>query len=71
MTKRNNMSNNYSAEIYAKTKKYQKIKEKYHKMQEYRNKKYPVFGKNNTSNKSSGNGTGKWVTINGNHVYIE
>ena len=46
------------------------IKAKYHKMQEERKKKYPVFRKRSSSAKSS-SGTGKWVTINGNHVFIE
>ncbi len=45
------------------------IKNKYHKMQEERKNKYPVFRKNKTS-QSNSSGTGKWVTINGNHVYI-
>lgn len=45
------------------------IKNKYHKMQEERKSKYPVFRKNK-STQSPSTGTGKWVTINGNHVYI-
>ena len=44
------------------------IKNKYHKMQEERKSKYPVF--RNKSTQSTSTGTGKWVTINGNHVYI-
>ena len=44
------------------------IKNKYHKMQEERKSKYPVF--RNKSTESTSTGTGKWVTINGNHVYI-
>lgn len=45
------------------------IKAKYHKMQEERKKKYPVFRKSNAS-QSNSSGNGRWVTINGNHVYI-
>ena len=37
------------------------IKNKYHKMQEERKSK---------STQNSSTGTGKWVTINGKHVYI-
>ena len=44
------------------------IKNKYHKMQEERKSKYPVF--RNKSTQSTSTGTGKWVTITGNHVYI-
>ena len=46
------------------------IKAKYHKMQEERKRKYPVFRKGSSSAKSS-SGKGRWVTINGNHVFIE
>lgn len=46
------------------------IKNRYHQMQEERKKKYPVFRNNNSSSKSS-SGNGRWVTINGNHVFIE
>lgn len=45
------------------------IKNKYHKMQEERKNKYPVFKKSKSTQNSS-TGTGKWVTINGKHVYI-
>ena len=45
------------------------IKNKYHKMQEERKNKYPVF-KKSKSTQSPSTGTGKWVTINGKHVYI-
>ena len=45
------------------------IKNKYHKMQEERKNKYPVF-KKSKSTQSRSTGTGKWVTINGKHVYI-
>ncbi len=45
------------------------IKNKYHKIQEERKNKYPVF-KKSKSTQSRSTGTGKWVTINGNHVYI-
>ena len=42
------------------------IRTKYRLMQEERKKRYPVnFGKGKSSNK------GRWVTINGNHVFIE
>ena len=44
------------------------IKNKYHKMQEERKNKYPVFKKSKSTQNSS-TGTGKWVTINGKHVY--
>ena len=46
------------------------IKAKYHKMQEEHKRKYPVFRKSNAS-QSNSSGNGKWVTINGNHVFIE
>ena len=45
------------------------IKNKYHKMQEERKNKYPVFKKSKSTQNPS-TGTGKWVTINGKHVYI-
>ena len=45
------------------------IKNKYHKMQEERKSKYPVFKKSKSTQNSS-TGTGNWVTINGKHVYI-
>ncbi len=48
------------------------IKNRYHQMQEERKRKYPIFKNNNSSSKSSSkNGSGRWVTINGNHVYID
>ena len=46
------------------------IKAKYHKMQEERKRNSPVFRKESSSAKSS-SGKGRWVTINGNHVFIE
>ncbi len=46
------------------------IRTKYRLMQEERKRKYPVFRNNNASSKSS-SGNGRWVTINGNHVYID
>lgn len=46
------------------------IKNKYHKMQEERKSKYPVFQKKSKSSQSNSTSAGKWVTINGNHVYI-
>ena len=46
------------------------IKSRYHQMQEERKRKYPVFRKSNTS-QSNSSGKGRWVTINGNHVFIE
>lgn len=46
------------------------IKNKYHKMQEERKNKYPVFQKKSKSSQSNSTSAGKWVTINGNHVYI-
>lgn len=46
------------------------IRTKYRLMQEERKRKYPVFRNNNSSSKSS-SGNGHWVTINGNHVFIE
>ena len=52
------------------------IKSRYHQMQEERKRKYPVFRKSNasqsnSSGKGKSNGKGRWVTINGNHVFIE
>ena len=46
------------------------IKARYHHMQEERKRRYPVFRKSNAS-QSNSSGNGRWVTINGNHVYID
>lgn len=45
------------------------IKSRYRQMQEERKRRYPVFRKSNAS-QSNSSGNGRWVTINGNHVYI-
>lgn len=44
------------------------IKEKYHRMQNERNSRVQSKDK---SSKSQGSGAGKWVTINGAHVYLD
>ena len=46
------------------------IKSRYHQMQEERKRKYPVFRKSNAS-QSNSSGKGRWVNINGNHVFIK
>ena len=46
------------------------IRTKYRIMQEERKRRYPVFRKSNAS-QSNSSGNGRWVTINGNHVYID
>ena len=46
------------------------IKSRYRKMQEERKRRYPVFRKSNAS-QSNSSGKGRWVTINGSHVFIE
>ena len=46
------------------------IRTKYRLMQEERKRRYPVFRKSNAS-QSNSSGKGRWVTINGNHVFIE
>ena len=46
------------------------IRTKYRLMQEERKRRYPVFRKSNAS-QSNSSGNGRWVTINGHHVYID
>ena len=47
------------------------IREKWRKMQESRNS--PIQNRSSKSQKTSASGTtnGKWISINGNHVFIE